>query len=56
MTDKHPITPPLELELQWEEDWYHNKVKHIEFGMYLVAQAAQWGANQQLDACCEVLA
>jgi len=47
------ITPPPELVQQWEEDWHHSKVKHIELEPYIAAQAAQWGADQELDACCE---
>jgi len=52
MTD-HPITPPPELVQQWEEDWHHSKVKHIELEPYIAAQAAQWGADMELEACCE---
>jgi hypothetical protein len=51
MTNQHPITPPPELVQQWEEDWHHSKVKHIEFEPYIAAQAAQWGADQELLAC-----
>jgi len=53
MTD--PITPPPELVQQWEEDWHHSKVKHIELEPYIAAQAAQYGADQELEACCEYL-
>lgn len=56
MTQQHPITPPPELVEQWEEDWHHSKVKYIEFEPYIAAQAAQWGADQELEACCEWLA
>jgi hypothetical protein len=56
MTDQHPITPPLELELQWEEDWLDLEVKHKEFGPYMADRGAQWGADQELEACCEWLA
>ena len=52
MTD---ITPPPELVQQWEEDWHHSKVKHIEFEPYIAAQAAAWGADVELKACCEWL-
>ena len=52
MTD-HPITPPPELIGRWEEDWHHSKVKHIELEDHIAAQAAQWGADQELEACCE---
>ena len=48
-----PITPPPELIEQWEEDWHHSKVKHIELEPYIAAQAAQWGADQELEACYE---
>jgi hypothetical protein len=48
MTQQHPITPPLELVHQWtaaacEEDentWN-----------YFATWAAQWGADQELEAC-----
>jgi hypothetical protein len=48
---KYSITPPPELVQQWEEDWHHSKVKHIELEPYIAAQAAQWGADQELEAC-----
>jgi hypothetical protein len=47
----NPITPPPELVQQWEEDWHHSKVKHIELEPYIAAQAAQWGADQEILAC-----
>ena len=56
MTDQHPIiTPPPELVQQWEQDWHHSKVKHVELMPYIAVQAAQWGADQELEACCEWL-
>jgi hypothetical protein len=45
MTDQHPITPPPELVEQWMQD-------HVT-KYDLARQAAQWGADQELDACCE---
>jgi len=54
MTQQHPITPPLELVQQWEEDWNHNEV-NIEFEPYIAACAAQWGADRQLEADAEWL-
>jgi hypothetical protein len=51
----HPITPPPELIGRWEEDWHHSKVKHIELEDHIANEAAQWGANQELEACCEWL-
>ena len=55
MTNQHPITPPPELVQQWEEDWHHSKVKHIEFEPYIAAQAAQWGADTELEACLRLV-
>jgi hypothetical protein len=52
---QHPITPPPELIGRWEEDWHHSKVKHIELEDHIANEAAQWGANQELEACCEWL-
>jgi hypothetical protein len=49
MTD-HPITPPLELVEQWV-DMLTSRSDQAVFTM-----AAQWGANQELEACCEWLA
>ena len=53
MTEQHPITPPPELLSRWEEDWHHAKVKDIEFEEHIATQAARWGADQELEACCE---
>ena len=49
MNDKHPITPPLELVHQWA-DMLSSRSDHAVFSF-----AAQWGADQELDACCELL-
>jgi hypothetical protein len=53
MTQQHPITPPPELVKQWIEDWYRSKVKHTDIYSFLAIRAAQWGADQELEACCE---
>ena len=49
MTNQHPITPPDELV----EEWHSNSP--LDRGLTLATQAAQWGADQQLEACCEWL-
>ena len=49
MTNQHPITPPPELV----EEWHSNSP--LDRGLTLATQAAQWGADQQLAACCEWL-
>jgi len=55
MTQEHPITPPPELLARWEEDWHYAKVKHIELEDHIATEAARWGADQELEACCEWL-
>lgn len=45
MTQQHPIIPPPELVEQWMQ------VHTTKYD--LARQAAQWGANQELEACCE---
>jgi len=52
MIDQHPITPPLELVEQWRVKW---SAVCGPFVVYLATQAAQWGADQELEACCEWL-
>ena len=54
MTQEHPITPPLELVQEWTiaalgaKDWLGG------YNLELIAtQAACWGADQELEACCE---
>jgi hypothetical protein len=49
MTNQHPITPPLELVHQWA-DMLASRSDQAVFTM-----AAQWGADQELEACCEWL-
>ena len=46
MTNQHPITPPPELLDQWSMDFY-------ELGEWraIAIHAAQWGADQELEAC-----
>jgi hypothetical protein len=45
MTQQHSITPPPELVEQWMQD---HATKYD-----LARHAAQWGADQELEACCE---
>ena len=51
MTDNHPITPPPELVREWTQNRGYSYA--YELWNYLAAQAAQWGADQELEACCE---
>ena len=49
MINNHPITPSTELLDQWCMD--------TELGNWrlIAIKAAQWGADQELEACCEWL-
>ena len=55
MTTQHPITPPPELVTDWcgqlarENDYGPTRVYDI------ATQAARWGADMELEACCEWL-
>ena len=55
MTNQHPITPPPQLVARWKDHWFDAKIKHINLEDYILAQAAQWGADQELEACCKWL-
>jgi hypothetical protein len=52
MADQHPITPPLELVRQWslEAEEKHQPTVRYSMVSLLAAKAAQWGADQELDA------
>jgi len=48
-----PITPPPELVQQWCDPRVTGSVHFSRDD--LAARAAQWGADQELEACCEWL-
>jgi hypothetical protein len=50
MTDS--ITPPLELVQQWRAQAPRCRDGGIAREDWLMARAAQWGADQELEACC----
>jgi hypothetical protein len=52
MTDLSPITPPPELAQQWRNQAPEGMGSQIR-EMWIATQAAQWGADCELDACCE---
>jgi len=52
MTEKHPITPPPELVQQWVDTYFGGQISQSNFHVDLAARAAQWGADQELEACC----
>jgi hypothetical protein len=47
MTTLNPVTLPLELLQQWCHDDPNYSIVSI------ANRAAQWGASQELEACCE---
>jgi hypothetical protein len=49
MTQQHPIAPPPELVRQWQREANHNEPMFPQ----VAVEAAQWGADQELEACCE---
>ena len=58
---QHPITPPPELVQQWAAEHFRNcgwvDASGDTSGVRraIATQAAQWGADQELDACVEWL-
>jgi hypothetical protein len=56
MTDQSsPITPPTELRDHWRKE----APAYRDFGIgrenWLMNRAAQWGADQELEACCKIM-
>ena len=52
MMKTNPITPPPELVQQW----YQEADSQLRpYYVYIAIRAAQWGADQELEACCEWL-
>jgi hypothetical protein len=53
MTNQHPITLPTGLVDKWSEEWHRSEDDNTSFEAWMLAHAAQWGADQELEACCE---
>jgi hypothetical protein len=61
MTDQHPITPPPELVSDWRlaPEYTDGLCKTtmvtttVDRLQHIATQAARWGADQELEACCE---
>jgi hypothetical protein len=51
------ITPPPELVEQWvTEVWHEGTPARLSLSdMHITTEAARWGADQELEACCEWL-
>ena len=52
---EHSITPPPELVQQWMSEFYGSPTVPGELALKIATLAAQWGADQELEACCEWL-
>lgn len=53
---KYLITPPRELVAMWAGfSARHHSAGSVDYALDLATKAAQWGADQELEACCEVL-
>jgi hypothetical protein len=50
----HPITPLPELVQQWAKDRVL-LCDRTPLHEYIATRAAQWGADQELEACCKAL-
>ena len=55
MTDQHPITPPPELVREWHQSAAGIHFHPYGYSEYIAAKAAQWGSDQELEACCKWL-
>jgi hypothetical protein len=56
MTDQSfPITPPPEMVEKWVAEIWHEgtPVRIAASDIHIATQAAQWGADQELEACIE---
>ena len=53
MTQENPITPSTELVQQWVDTYFGGKISQSNFHLDLATRAAQWGADQELEACCK---
>ena len=54
MTQQNPITPPPELVQQWTRE-YDRMDPRPNIEPFIATRAAQWGADQELAACCRQL-
>ena len=55
-TERHPITPSRKLAQQWTDQIYGGPGAVVgSDDLCLAKLAAQWGADQELEACCHLL-
>jgi hypothetical protein len=53
---QHSIIPATELVKGWFKEWHIiSSQSYTDRDIYIATRAAQWGADQELEACCEWL-
>tara|TARA_R110000868_G_scaffold31638_5_gene115933 strand:- start:15196 stop:15537 length:342 start_codon:yes stop_codon:yes gene_type:complete len=56
MSQQHPIpSPPPELVVQWRKSGPADAAVNNAYERHIATQAARWGADQEMEACCEWL-
>ncbi len=56
MAQRHPVAPSTELVQEWLDGFYGRHRAPVDLiEKALAVQAAQWGADQELEACCKLL-
>jgi hypothetical protein len=62
MTQQHSVGPPDELIETWIKEWHKTReyqgpqsLMYFRLSKYIAICSAQWGADQELEACCEWL-
>jgi hypothetical protein len=53
MSEQHPVTPPPELVRHWSR--FQGDTDPEALWFRIANEAAQWGADRELEACCKVL-
>ena len=55
-THQHPITPPPELRQLWAQQAQRMHPRDpVAWQEHVATQAARWGSDQELEACCEYM-
>ena len=54
---QHPLTPPPGLVQQWEDEMrFGAESRQVTVSdLHIATRAAQWGADQELEACCNAI-
>jgi len=53
VTEQHPITPPPKLRKLWAQQAQRMDPRDpVAWQEHVATQAARWGADQELEACC----